>query len=478
MKLLRHYNQELALIFFCIGLLFYALGISYVFQNTFHAQNFFYLGAIVFIFYNYRAFSRRAFQILLIPIICFALISLLGFLTYFDEVLPQKFSVIFKALNSNVFKLFWLFVIFVLYGLYARGRNVKFFLSFFAFLCALEVCATLYISFKNNFTSFDNVPFYFEAIYLYNLWLIAPAGLCMAGVLTFRGWWRKIACIGALGIVLLAMVGNGERSFLVGFVGMSCIAGILSVLISKYRHKLALLCSIFLVFVFLLAGLYQGSKSLSERYNFAHMLDSFLIVWNTPPVEMGQYDKACFNKNQKWLICAPESLEKGKNELSWDHSALARVNMGRSALLAFLDEPFKPHIIGTFQVNYYLWHYYQLKNPQNRSYITNPNESNKQVNGYAHPHSLSIALLFGYGLIGFACIVIFWLFLIYRAYRGAQSVDSWRSFWGVALFLCACGLGIQSFFDLIYNVILQPTFVFFGILIGLGWRDEDPSHTC
>lgn len=46
------------------------------------------------------------------------------------------------------------------------------------------------------------------------------------------------------------------------------------------------------------------------------MLNSFLIVWNTPPVEMGQYDKSCFNKNQKWLICAPESLHKGKSELS------------------------------------------------------------------------------------------------------------------------------------------------------------------
>lgn len=466
--ILRQYNQEISLIFFCIGLLFYALGISYVFEKTFHAQSFFYIGAVVFVFYNYQAFSKRTFQILLLPIICFTIVSFLGFLTYFDEVVPQKFSVVFKAINSNIFKLFCLFSIFVLYGLYAKWRNVKIFLSFFVLLCVLEVCATLYMSVQNGFFAYaKNVPFYFRAVFAYNLWLIAPAGLCMAGILTFKGLWRKTLCLGAMGIVLLAMITNGERSFLVSFVGMGCIAGILGVMICRYRHKFALLCVIFLVFVLLLSGLYQASKSFSQRYDFAYMLDSFLIVWNTPPVEMGQYDKTCFQKNQKWLICAPESLEKGKNELSWEHSALSRVNMGKSTLLAFLDEPFKPHVVGAFQVSNYLWHYYQLKNPQNRSYITILDDDNKELNGYNHPHNSALSLLFAYGVFGFACIAIFWLFLLHNAYKGAKSTDSWRSFWGIALFLCVCGIGIQSFFDSIANIILHPMFVFCGIVVGL-----------
>lgn len=49
-----------------------------------------------------------------------------------------------------------------------------------------------------------------------------------------------------MGIVLLAMMANGERSFLVSFVGMVCIAGILGVMICRYRHKLASFCVIFL----------------------------------------------------------------------------------------------------------------------------------------------------------------------------------------------------------------------------------------
>lgn len=150
----------------------YALGISYIFENTFHTQNFFYIGATLFIFYNYHLFSKQALRILLLPIICFAIVSFLGFLTYFDEVVPQKFSVVFKAMNSNVFKLFCLFAIFVLYGLYAKGRNVKIFLSFFALLCVLEVCATLYMSIQNGFFAYtSNVPFYFQVIIIFGLLL-------------------------------------------------------------------------------------------------------------------------------------------------------------------------------------------------------------------------------------------------------------------------------------------------------------------
>lgn len=468
---LRTYNQEITLILFCVGMVFYALGL-WGFTKSFSTQSFFHLGGLLFIAYNYRSFRLRAWRILALPLLCFAVVTLLGLVTLFDEVWQRKTSVVLKSINQNILGYCVLFVLVFLYAMYAKLRCVLYFLCFFALLCFIEVCSTIYLGIHHGFfKTISNVPFYFKAVFTYNIWLLAPAAISLAGILALKQKYLKI--LSALGLILtfIAMLANGERSFLVALLAMLFAPFVFW----HFRHKLLMLVGVLCVFMVCLWSFYHMSKSLPERYNFAHMLDNFLIVWASAPIEMGQFDKSCFKK-QKWLTCAKESIEIGKNEISIEHSALSRINMSKSTLLALLDEPFKPHIVGVFQIGEYLWHYYNLKNHQNRSYIIQNDPANKETNGYNHPHNFALSLAFSYGIFGFICIVIFQGFVLYSAYRGVCAQSDYKKFWALVLGVFVVGVMAQSVFDAFYTGILQCIFIVLGMLVGLGWRDEDTAY--
>ncbi|WP_295700836.1 O-antigen ligase family protein [uncultured Helicobacter sp.] len=469
---IKRYNQEIALGFFATGMLFYALGIT-SFGKGFAIQTFIHIGGLLFIIYNYRSFSVRTWRILMLPIICFSIVAILGLLTIFDDVWQRKVSVVLKAINQNIIGIFVLFVIMFLYAMYARFKNVLYFLCFFALLCLVEVCSTIYLGVSNGFfKGANNVPYFFKAIFTYNLWLLAPMAISLAAVMVCKKPVFKL--LGVCGIILtfIAMLANGERSFIVTFVCMLFVPFILW----HYKHKMQIALGTFSVIILCIVGFYHVSKDLPLRYNFAHMLDNFLVVWQSSPAEMGQFDEACFDIKQKWLRCAEESLVVGKNEISIEHSALSRINMSKSTFLAVLDEPFKPHIVGVFQVGEYLWHYYNRKNPQNRSYIVLDDQANKNANGYNSPHNFAISLLFCYGIIGFLCIVAFQGFLLYSAKKSIKQKNVFVAFWGLVLGIFVIGICAQSLFDVFYTVILQPMFIIFGILAGLGWRDENLTY--
>ena len=466
MGFIKKYNQEITLGLFCIGMFCYALGLS-SFGKSFKTQTFFHIGGLLFIIYNYRLFSRDLWKTLSVPICCFVVVLLLGILTIFDDVWVRQVSVVLKSVNQHIVGYFVLFVFMFLFGMYGKVKYVFFFLVIFALLCVLEVCSTIYLGLKNGFlNTAANIPFFFQAVFTYNIWLIAPASMSLAGVFVFKKWTYKILSFIGLILSLLAMLANGERSFLVAFVAMLPIP----FFAWQYKHKLKVLLFVLCAGIAFVVGFYHISKSFSYRYNFAHMVDNFVVVWNTDPIEMGQYDKLCFSKH---IDCPHESLILGQNELTWEHSSLSRINMTKSTLLAVADSPFRPHIVGVFQIGEYLWHYYSFKNYQNRSYINFDNG----LNGYNSPHNFAVSLLFSYGVIGFICIVIFQFFLLYSGYRCMQKQEyRWKSFWGLSLIIFVCGICIQSFFDVLYVHILQCIFIWCGVVVGLGWRDENPTN--
>ena len=466
---IKLYNQQISLALFCVAMTFYALGLGSL-GKAFSLQTFIHIGGVLFILCNYQSFTKRSLKILLVPLICLVVVYILGLCTFFDDVLEQKFSSVLKSANTNILNYFILFILIFLYCLYARAKYVRLFLGFFAILCVLEVCATLFLGFSNGFFKHSkNVPFYFKAIFTYNIWLLAPMAMCLAGIFAFKKIGLKIAFILGAILTLTAMLANGERSFLVAFGAMLFVPFI----VWHYKHKAKILCVVGGVAIIGIVGFYHLSKDLPPRYNFAYMLDNFITIWNTPPIEMGQFDTLCF-KESKWLKCSDESLERGKSEISIEHSALSRINMTKSTLLAFLDNPLKPRIIWAFHIGKYLWHYYNIQNHQNRSYIAYYQEDspNYQSNGYNHPHNFAVSLLFGYGIVGFAFIVIFQIFLLYSGVRASKRGSESMRFFGLVMCIFVCGVCVQSVFDAFYGNILQMMFIFLGALLGLGYRDE------
>ncbi len=456
--------EILVFLLFTTGFVLYALGLSSFGKNSLHAQTFFHLSAFLFILFFYKRFQKQDFKALKIPLLCFGIVIVCGFLTYFNPILPRTFSQVLSAINSNIIGLVLLYVIGFVWVLYTRRVYLLLFFIVLAFLCVLEVTQTIEIAKATN--NHRRVPFYFQEVYAYNIWLLLPTAFCIGGIFAFKNIGLKILCVVGVYFCLLAMLANAERSFLVAFVVM--IVG--AFLLYRYKFKKIILPVFFLAL--LVSGIYgyNYSKTLPERYNFAYMLENFWVVINTKPIEMGKYDNACFSG---WN-CSQESKAQGKDPITWEHSSLVRLAMSKSTFLAVLDNPLKPHIVGVFQIGEYLWHYYNLKNHQNRVYMA---VDNAKYNGYNSPHNLVVSLLLSYGIIGFGaiCVFLFLLFRRTRAFMNAQS-NSFIRFITLSFCLLLCGICAQCFFDVIYNVILHPLFLIFGFIQGLILRKDLPHN--
>ncbi|TLD96730.1 hypothetical protein LS71_003730 [Helicobacter jaachi] len=473
MGVLKKYNEEITLILFCLGLLFYSIGLSQ-FTRSIRTQSLFHIGGLIFIIFHYKAFNKYTLRVLLVPIICFGVVLVCALLTAFDDVWEHKFSIILKSINQNIIGHFVLFSMLFLYALHAKARNVKILLIFFVLVCIVQVLAMDYLGLKKGLLKGGYVPFFHRGIIMYNIWLLAPMAMSLAGIFAFKNRIYKLLSVLGVLLTLCAMLTNSERSFLVAFVVMIFVP----FFAWHYRHKFAIICSALVVGAVFLSSFYHISKSLPERYNFAHMVDNFLIVWNTPPAEMGQYDANCFAK-QKWLICANQSLERGKSDISWEHSSLSRIAMAKSTWLAWLDNPLKPHVVGVFLVGEYLARYHAQNDTLNRSYIAGFRFKKTTDNndfGYVHIHNFPLSLLFCYGLVGFMAIIAFQIFLLISAQRRIRVANDNQSgamgFWALSLCIFVCGLCVQCLFDGIYSGIMQSIFIYYGFMCGVMWRED------
>lgn len=462
---LARYHDEISLVLFCVGLGLYGLGLS-GFSLSFRAQSFFHIGGLLYIVFAYRCFSREDLRALCVPLITFGVVIVLGLLTYFDDVMPQSFGKVFGSVNTHIIKYLVLFVVMFLYVRHTKRRNVLILLGFFGLMCMLNVGGTLLEFWQHDFHK-PNLPFYFDAIYTYNIWLIAPLALCISGVVACRYVVLKIACAFGAVLTIVAMVANGERSFLVAAFVMVFVPFV----VWHYRYKVQILLHM-AVFVLpiVLSAIYVQTKSLPERYNVAHMVDNFWEVIHTPVAAMGKYDKICFG----WAKCNAESTKNGKAKFFWEHSSLSRLAMSKSTFEAFLDAPFTPRLVGVFQTGAYLWQYYEShpQRQQNRMYVS---VDNLKHNGYNSPHNFVINLLFCYGIIGFVAILGFLGFVSCETYRHFSDGTEDRAKVLVSLwaFVCLVGICVQSCFDVIYPGILEVFFVFIGGVMGLCFTRQD-----
>ncbi|WP_394986530.1 O-antigen ligase family protein [uncultured Helicobacter sp.] len=452
---LRYY-EEFVLVLFCVGIFLYGIGLSN-FSLSLRAQSFFHIGGLLYIIFAFRHFGREDLWLLRVPLITFGIVIVLGLLSYFDDVMPRSFAKVFASVNTHIINYLVLFVIMFLYMRYAKRRNALILLWFFGLLCAINVGATLVEFWQHNFRS-HNVPFFFKAVFTYNIWLLAPMALCISGVAVCRHKVLKAMCVlGAL-LTLVAMFANGERSFLVA----SFVMVFVPFFVWHYRYKGKILPFVFAAICIVMIGMYHYTKTLPERHNFAHMLDNFWAVWQTPPIQMGKYDKLCFNGR---FECAEQSTQNGKAEFSWEHSSLARLAMSKSTFEAFLDAPFAPRLVGVFQIGEYLWQYYERhpEKQQNRVYMS----VSTKLNGYNHSHNFILELLFCYGIFGFGAIVWFWTFgfsMASKAIRFAR--DSLEKFFGLYFYVFMAGMIVCGLFESFYGNILEVFFILTGCLFG------------
>lgn len=467
MRILARNNELLTILLFCIGIFLYGLGLSKITENgSLSSQSFFIVGGLVFILYHYKRFNITDFKNLLIPIITFSIVFILGILTYFDDVIKHSFSSVLKSANTHILKYFIFFILCYFVAKYIKKSLAHLFLLFFAFLCLFEVFAMIFLGIKNGFLHHPlNVPFFFKAVFTYNIWILAPLAISITSIVVFKGKFKLISLI-LLSLSIAAMFANSERSFIVAFLVMIFIP----LIFWQYKYKKIIIFLLPFIWFISIFGIYHISKDFLPRWNVAYMMDNFISVWNTKPIEMGKYDPSCFDNSLYYVDCYEESLKNGRSQIQWEHSSLSRIAMSKSTFLAFLDNPFFPKTIDVFETGYYLYKYYNNTNHQNRAYIKNLEHD---VNGYNHPHNYAISLLFAYGLFGFASILVFIIYILFMMTRVIiNSNNHIQKF--IALFLCVfiSGICTQSIFDVFYPLILQSIFIVIGFGFGFCMRKD------
>ncbi|WP_104744063.1 O-antigen ligase family protein [Helicobacter cinaedi] len=451
MEFIKKYNQELTLGLFCVGIVLYGLGLS-GFGKSFNTQTLFHIVAFLVLVFGYKKIHWRDILQIRSIALCLFIVLLCGLLTLFDTRMGLTFSQKLKTINTHTINTILFFFIAYFYALYAEIKYIRFLLCIFALMCAICVIASVCVWLGSGFET-HNVPLYFDYLVMLNVWLLGAVAVCLVGLVYPKRAVRILSFVG-LCLCVLAIISNGERSFLLALIGM-CMAGLF---VLRYQYKRYIVGSFLLAFVPLCYGVYLYTATLSDRYNFAHLADNIIAVWNTNPIEMGQYDVGCFGK---YLVCSQESLERGKNDISIEHSSLARIAMYKSALHLIMQEPLKPRIIGSWNVGTYLYAYYAKDNPY-RVYIdTFTHNGRDGVYGYSHIHSTPVSLGVEYGLLGLLAIAAFIGLIGIKGLRASKY-----SLLGSVVALFVVGMCIQTQFDVMYGINLRPLMLFFGLFMG------------
>lgn len=460
---IKNHNEIIAFVAICMGVVCYSIGATRILKN-FRAETFILVGGAIFVLYNYKRFSKIDWQILRIPVICIGIITALGFFTYFDTILPPKsFSALIRTMNSNIWGYFAVFILCYFFARYMQEKFAWFVIYLIAFMCALNVLAMIFLAMKNGFyhESFkQNVPFFFTAITAYNVWIPLPLAISLAGIFVFKKKLRLLF-IGCFVASIIALISNGERSFFVAFAVMLFVPFI----IYKYHYKVQILLVFLCVISVAFYGIYHFSANLPIRYNAHNIINNISTVWHTTPIEMGKYDKSCFESS--WLQCKEESIKNGPSDIHIEHSAMSRINMTKSTLLAFWDKPFMPRVPDVLQTGEYLHKYYKKHNPQNGSYITLLGSGERKVLYYNHNHNFIAGLLFCYGVIGFGAIMFSIGYLLFIAYSATKVSDYRARMLGLVVITFVCGIGVHLCFDAFLTMMGKTFFVLLGLSIGV-----------
>ncbi len=341
-------------------------------------------------------------------------------------------------------------------------QNLNIFLAFILLIFIIVVIATNIVWIINPTKNFGRIVPFNLVIFTNIIWVIAPLAASIAMII-YTKHTLKILSIVCLCVSILALVAGESRTFTLAFLLMICIS---SMFVCSKR-------TVFIVILSLIVGIclfYKYSIYLGDRYNVNKALQNFKMVVENTPGEMGKYDACCKNNNCVFQ-CSPLSYPLDSN-IAWESSSLNRISMYKSLYLAIIQDPFTPKTVNVFDVTKYLDRYF-VNNKEYTNYGKTKDDIN--VTFWAHLHSEFLSKIFSLGIFGFLGIIAMHCYLIHIAWCINQRDSIRDKIIGCSYFLFIGGLFVGSLFDAFYPVIVNPIYLFFGILLGYYYRNNNTT---
>ena len=360
----------------------------------------------LFVIVYARSINMQEFKAIWLVLVCLILVIGIAYLSlYFAyNIGATKQAIRQYLLEPSLFLLMSYLIV--------RRLNDKELMLFFVLLC-VALCyhplVTLYDFFsskafaKSGFSTIGYyramLPHYHTPATVYAFYLLVTLGMSLSLAIFMRGVWR----LAAVGFVLLcfgAIIANGGR-----FALLSALVILLSpLLLYSYTHKRAIVLGVFVALCVGFGALYAVSEKWGARYNFHSMINNFYSIWNTPPAEMGKYNKGC-----KATSCSPHSLDK-PSDISMEYSSLSRISMLKSSILAILENPLRPNGFHFQQFPYNIQNIFPLDSINHPFPIAS--KGGERIFPHAHNHNHIVSFWFELGAIGFVCVaLVVWVLL-------------------------------------------------------------------
>lgn len=169
---IKPHSAAVSLLFLCLALACFGLGAHKI---GFRAQSLVFVGVGIFMLFNLKNLRLKP---LIFPALCFLVVLICGIFSFFDEVNPRGVGDFLKSLRTHILNPFLLFSFAAIFALNASRRAVIALLKFFIALCGVEILAVIFTGLWQG--SQFVVPFFFDKIYDFNIWLIMPLALALS----------------------------------------------------------------------------------------------------------------------------------------------------------------------------------------------------------------------------------------------------------------------------------------------------------
>lgn len=397
------------------------------------------------------------------------------FLLFFIIITSALVSLIFAADVSETLRYIRLhivyFIIFFVTIYWYSKHQSDFALSLFLYLFGIVLLSgDLIITYKYFFSE-PIFGFRFSAtdsnlIIPFGYWHVIAFMFFLSIFFAIKNIKIKILFFMLILLSLFAMFATGTRSFLLS----SIVAFLCSLIFFQYKYKKYILSLFITIIIILSIFVYKISANwdtFGGRFNINKSINNFNIIWSVPPSFMGKFSK-CFEN-----ICHKNSLKPDPN-IRFDTSALIRLSLLKSGLLAIKENPFKPNGFGAELFSKNLEKNHFKSTDLNYPFVYLGPHFDTPNKTYHHMHNQIVSFIFELGIIGAMGIYIF-MFIIFltsfKVYKNTNNIaiKIFASF----MMLYILTSSFSAFFDIMFHLsgILQMS-ILCGFIFGLQYRKK------
>ncbi|OBV29735.1 hypothetical protein BKN38_01220 [Helicobacter sp. CLO-3] len=407
---------------------------------------------------------------------CLFAIIVLAFISLIFTV-DKKLSAVYLRRFLLEPSIFLITIYFYFASINVRAKII--FLYVFVAICMLQPLFTIidFFDFMTErhmkFSDTDNthslgfyraMPIFFsEAQTGYAFFLLIPLSISIGGLIATK--YKALFAILVI-INLIACTFAGTRFLYIATI----VVCAMPFFIFSYKHKYKIISLVGIVIFAFFVSLYYISASFSDRYNLQKILDNVAKIWSMPPAAMGKFDSLCVSNR----ICMPQSLPKDSH-IELEHSSLSRISMTKSAILAILDNPFRPNGFGLILFGKNIAQIF-AKSPQNMPYPIQIQRDGSILPYYWTNHNGVLYIWFQLGVFGVIFMIWLhaWIFMqmrtLYKKHnlRPKNSFNILAQIFSISLTLLLVGLIVSNLFDALPNRAGQiMLFMIFGIALAI-----------